>query len=102
VLLAYGLSDVAVTLVALALFDAGLFAAQVANQTTILAINPAAPAQFNGAYMLVYFIGGSLGTGFGTAAVAGIGWPACVAICGVAIAVAGALTMSMGAGGTDC
>lgn len=101
VILAYGLSDVAVTLVALALFDAGLFAAQVANQTTILAMNPAAPAQSNGAYMLVYFIGGSLGTGFGTAAVAGIGWPACVAICGASIAVAGALTRSMGAGGTE-
>lgn len=97
VVLACGLPNVAVTLIALALFDAGLFAAQVANQSTILAINPDAPAQFNGAYMLVYFIGGSLGTGFGTAAVADAGWPACVAVCGAAIAVAGTLTMSMSA-----
>lgn len=101
VILVCGLSSVAVTLVALALFDAGLFAAQVANQTTILAVNPQAPAQFNGAYMLVYFIGGSLGTAFGTAAVAGAGWSACIAVCGAAIAAAGVLTRSMGRGVTD-
>ncbi len=99
VVLAFGLSSTAATLSALALFDAGLFAAQVANQSTILAINPTAPAQFNGAYMLVYFIGGSVGTGFGAVAVANVGWEACVAICGAAIAIAGALTASMRSGG---
>jgi predicted MFS family arabinose efflux permease len=56
------LSNAAVTLACLGLFDAGLFAAQVANQSTVLAIDPAAPARFNSAYMLIYFIGGSLGT----------------------------------------
>jgi hypothetical protein len=30
-----------------------------------------ATAQFNGAYMLIYFVGGSAGTAFGAAAV---GW----------------------------
>jgi predicted MFS family arabinose efflux permease len=39
------LSNTAVTLACLALFDAGLFAAQVANQSTVLAIDPAAPAR---------------------------------------------------------
>jgi predicted MFS family arabinose efflux permease len=63
------LSNAAVTLACLGLFDAGLFAAQVANQSTVLAIDAAAPAQFNSAYMLVYFIGGTLGTAFGAAAV---------------------------------
>jgi predicted MFS family arabinose efflux permease len=65
------LSTAALTLACLGLFDAGLFAAQVANQNTVLAIDPGAPAQFNSAYMLIYFVGGSLGTAFGAAAV---GW----------------------------
>ena len=52
VILAACLSNTAVTLACLGLFDAGLFAAQVANQSTVLAIDPAAPAQFNSAYML--------------------------------------------------
>ena len=92
VALGFGLENVVVTLVALAVFDAGLFAAQVANQTTILAIDPAAPARFNGAYMLVYFVGGSVGTAVGATAVAGIGWQATMGICLTAVVVAGALT----------
>ncbi|WP_112238812.1 MFS transporter [Kribbella monticola] len=64
----------AVTMVCLALFDAGLFAAQVANQSTVLAIDPSAPARLNGGYMVVYFVGGSLGTAYGPSAVAWFGW----------------------------
>jgi predicted MFS family arabinose efflux permease len=82
------LSNAAVTLACLALFDAGLFAAQVANQSTVLAIDPAAPAQFNSAYMLVYFIGGTLGTAFGAAAVGWFGWPETAVIAAGAIALA--------------
>ncbi|MEA3527743.1 MFS transporter [Nocardia sp. CDC186] len=75
-------------LVCLGLFDAGLFAAQVANQSTVLAIDPAAPARFNSAYMIVYFVGGSLGTAIGAAAVGWIGWPATAALATAAIATA--------------
>jgi predicted MFS family arabinose efflux permease len=82
------LSNTAVTFACLALFDAGLFAAQVANQSTVLAIDPAAPARFNSAYMLVYFVGGTLGTAFGAAAVGWFGWPATTAIAAGAIALA--------------
>ena len=82
------LSNTAVTLACLALFDAGLFAAQVANQSTVLAIDPTAPARFNSAYMLVYFIGGTLGTAFGAAAVGWFGWPATIAVAVGAIALA--------------
>ncbi|WP_309226897.1 MULTISPECIES: MFS transporter [unclassified Mycolicibacterium] len=92
--LAFGLDSVAATMVALAMFDAGLFAAQVANQTTILAIHPSAPARFNSAYMLVYFIGGSLGTAFGAAAVASFNWATCVGACGAALLVAVVLTVA--------
>ena len=86
------LSNTAVTLVCLGLFDAGLFAAQVANQSTVLAIDPAAPARFNSAYMLVYFVGGSLGTAFGAAAVGWFGWITTVTVAAGAIIVAAAIT----------
>ncbi|OBB10302.1 MFS transporter [Mycolicibacterium setense] len=94
VALAEGLSNPVVTLAGLALFDAGLFAAQVANQSTVLAIDPAAPAQFNSAYMVVYFVGGSLGTAFGAAAVGWLGWPATAALTAVVIAVAMLLSIT--------
>ncbi|MDF3341182.1 MFS transporter [Mycolicibacterium septicum] len=92
VTLAGGLSSPAATLVCLAVFDAGLFAAQVANQSTVLAIDPAAPAQFNSAYMVVYFVGGSLGTAFGAAAVGWLGWPVTAAVTAAAIVLAILLT----------
>ncbi|MEU8125341.1 MFS transporter [Spirillospora sp. NPDC049024] len=81
------------TLLCLALFDAGLFAAQVANQSTVLAIDPAAPARFNSAYMLVYFVGGSLGTAFGATAVERFGWPATTGFAAAAVIVAAAVTL---------
>ena len=68
------LPNTVATLLGLALFDAGLFAAQVANQSTVLAIDPTSPARFNSAYMMVYFVGGTLGTMFGAAAVEWFGW----------------------------
>ncbi|HTI77827.1 MAG TPA: MFS transporter, partial [Mycobacterium sp.] len=78
----------------LAMFDAGLFAAQVANQSTVLAIDPTAPAQYNSAYMLVYFIGGTAGTAFGAAAVGWFGWSATAAIAAVAITLAVSITVA--------
>ncbi|WP_280434404.1 MFS transporter [Nocardia carnea] len=88
----FGLANTVVTLVCLAVFDAGLFAAQVANQSTVLAIDPSAPARFNSAYMLVYFVGGSLGTAFGAAAVEWFGWPATASIAAAAIGAAAMIT----------
>ncbi len=87
------LHNTAVTLVCLALFDAGLFAAQVANQSTVLALNPSAPARFNSAYMMAYFVGGSLGTMFGAAAVGWVGWEATSAIIAALIAIAAVITL---------
>lgn len=83
------------TLVCLGLFDAGLFAAQVANQSTVLALDSAAPARFNSAYMLIYFVGGSLGTAFGAAAVGWFGWPATAVLAAVAIGVAAIITLAI-------
>ncbi|MFI2486448.1 MFS transporter [Promicromonospora kroppenstedtii] len=81
-------------LVCLALFDGGLFAAQVANQSTVLAIDPRAPARFNSAYMIVYFVGGSLGTAFGAAAVSWIGWTGTTVVAAAAIALGAAVTLA--------
>ncbi|GAA4226453.1 MFS transporter [Actinomadura meridiana] len=92
-LVGFALPSAAAALACLALFDAGLFAAQVANQSTVLAIDPAAPARFNSACMLVYFVGGSLGTAFGASAVEQFGWSATTAITAAAIAIAAAITL---------
>ncbi|RZS40919.1 putative MFS family arabinose efflux permease [Herbihabitans rhizosphaerae] len=97
--LAFALPNTAVTLACLALFDAGLFAAQVANQSTVLAIDPSAPARFNSAYMIVYFVGGSIGTAFGAAAVDWVGWPATAGITVTAIAAAALITVRVAAPG---
>jgi predicted MFS family arabinose efflux permease len=75
-------------LTALAVFDAGLFSAQVANQSTILGIDPARPAQFNGAYMVVYFIGGSVGVAAGGSLIALLGWS------GIGLTAVAALTVA--------
>jgi predicted MFS family arabinose efflux permease len=91
--LAVSLSSTVSTLIGLALFDAGLFAAQVANQSTVLGIEPSAPARFNSAYMVVYFAGGSLGTAFGAAAVEQLGWTATALVTAAVIAVAAVITM---------
>ena len=60
----------------------------------MLAIDPTAPARFNSAYMLVYFIGGTLGTAFGAAAVGWFGWPATTAVAACAIALAMTITVA--------
>ncbi len=94
VALSASLPHTVVTLICLGLFDAGLFAAQVANQSTVLAIDPTAPARFNSAYMVVYFIGGSSGTAAGAAGVGWFGWPATAALAAAAITAATAVTLT--------
>ena len=81
------------TLLCLAVFDAGLFAAQVANQNTVLAIDRSSPARFNSAYMVIYFIGGGAGTAFGAAAVDWMGWPTTAMMTAIAIGAALVLTL---------
>jgi predicted MFS family arabinose efflux permease len=78
-------------LLALALFDAGLFGAQVANQRRVLNMDPLRPAQLNSTYMVIYFIGGSLGAAAGGPIVSTLGWPAAVSAAVLAIVSALAL-----------
>lgn len=93
--LTFSLHHTVVVLGCLALFDAGLFAAQVANQSTVLAIDPDAPARFNSAYMVVYFLGGTAGTALGAVTVAHLGWPATALIATAAVLAAIVLTTSV-------
>lgn len=89
----FTLANTVVALICLAVFDAGLFAAQVANQSAVLAIDPEAPARFNSAYMLVYFVGGSVGTACGAATVERFGWLATAVIAAAAIGIAATITL---------
>jgi predicted MFS family arabinose efflux permease len=90
---AWRLDSTVATMTCLAVFDAGLFAAQVANQSEVLAIDPAAPARFNSAYMLVYFVGGSLGTAVGALVAEQVGWAAAALLAASSIALAALLTL---------
>lgn len=87
------LSSTIITLLALAAFDAGLFAAQVANQSNVLSIDPAASGRFNSAYMIIYFIGGSVGAAYGSASVEWLGWHATAWTCTAAVAFATTITV---------
>lgn len=56
------------------LLDAGVQAAQVANQTRVLALRPEARNRVNTVYMICYFTGGSAGSLAGAAAWSMYGW----------------------------
>jgi predicted MFS family arabinose efflux permease len=86
----------AMLLAALAVFDAGLFSAQVANQSTVLGIDPGRPAQFNGAYMVVYFIGGSVGTAIGGSLIDLVGWAGIGLTATTALTVAASVVLLSG------
>lgn len=48
--------------VGLAVFDAGCFVAQAANQSLVIGIDPADSGSLSGAYLVLYFAVGALGT----------------------------------------
>lgn len=96
-----GLGSAPFMLVMLALFDAGLFAAQVANQSRVLSLDPIRPARFNSVYMVVYFVGGSVGTAAGGVIVSLFGWPAAAASAAAAIAAAFVMISLTAQGGSE-
>jgi predicted MFS family arabinose efflux permease len=64
------------------LLDAGVQGNQIANQARIYTLNPAHHSRINAAYMVIYFIGGSLGSLIGAQAWVLAGW---VGVCGIGI-----------------
>jgi predicted MFS family arabinose efflux permease len=61
-LLATGLGSPPVTALGLALFDAGCFAAQAANQSRIITLDPARSGSLSSVYLVLYFVAGAIGT----------------------------------------
>ncbi|MET7366239.1 MFS transporter [Streptomyces sp. NPDC005566] len=73
-LLATGLDTPPVTALGLALFDAGCFAAQAANQSRVMAIDPDRSGSLSSVYLVLYFIVGAIGTALAAPLLAAIGW----------------------------
>ncbi|WP_082549004.1 MFS transporter [Rhizobacter sp. Root404] len=85
-LLAVSLHSVVVTAVALALFDTGCFAAQVANQASIVAIDPRRAGSLSAAYLVLYYGAGAVGAAIAGVIVSNLGWT------GIAVIAAAATT----------
>lgn len=80
--------------VALAVFDAGCFAAQVANQASVVAIQPARSGTLNAAYLTLYYAAGALGAAVAGMLVECVGWGGLMVVTAVAIAAAGLINVA--------
>jgi predicted MFS family arabinose efflux permease len=74
------------------LLDAGVQAAQVANQSSVLRLKPDARNRVNTVYMICYFTGGSIGSLAGAAAWSRYHW-AGVCATGIGFMVIGTLVL---------
>ena len=54
--------------------DIGVQAAQISNQSRIYALKPEARSRINTVYMVVYFIGGAIGSAVGVVVWPAFGW----------------------------
>ncbi|MFE1442550.1 MFS transporter [Streptomyces sp. NPDC058739] len=72
--LATGLDRPLVTAAGLALFDAGCFAAQAANQSRVIALDPARSGSLSSVYLVLYFTIGALGTALAAPLLNLLGW----------------------------
>ncbi|VWB26866.1 major facilitator transporter [Burkholderia aenigmatica] len=86
--LAPSLSHPAVTAAALALFDAGCFAAQVANQASVVAIQPTRAGALNSAYLTFYYVAGAMGTAVAGTIAIRAGWEALALLAAIATVIA--------------
>ncbi|MEU9449845.1 MFS transporter [Streptomyces sp. NPDC048277] len=91
-LLATGLNTPPVTALGLALFDAGCFAAQAANQSRVIALDPARSGSLSSVYLVVYFTVGALGTAVTAPLLDALGWQ------GTALTALGALLVAAALG----
>ncbi|MGM9387182.1 MFS transporter, partial [Streptomyces antibioticus] len=91
VLLATGLGTPAVTASGLALFDAGCFAAQAANQSRVLALDPERGGSLSSVYLVLYFVVGALGTAIAAPLLDAVGWRGTTAVALAALVAAAAV-----------
>jgi predicted MFS family arabinose efflux permease len=87
-----GTSSLAALIVGVILLDAGVQAAQVANQTRVFQLNPEARSRINTVYMIGYFGGGSIGSLIGSWAWSAWQWPG-VCVAGIALMTLAAIAL---------
>ena len=88
--------------VGLAVFDAGCFAAQVANQARVVAIQPVRAGALNAAYLTLYYAAGAGGAVAAGMLVERLGWGAMMLVAAGAVTAAawiGASRATVGAAG---
>lgn len=95
-LLATGLNTPPVTAAGLALCDAGCFAAQAANQSRVITLDPQRSGSLSSVYLVLYFTIGAVGTGLAAPLLSTLGWQ------GTALTALAALLLAAacGRGGT--
>ncbi|MEU2060850.1 MFS transporter [Streptomyces sp. NPDC013455] len=74
-LLATGLDSPPATVLGLALFDAGCFAAQAANMSRVIALDPRRSGSLTSVYLVLYFTVGVLGTALAAPLLGALAWP---------------------------
>lgn len=79
-------------MLALGIFDAGCFAAQVANQSAIVRLAPDRSGALMSTYLLLYYVAGAIGTAAAGPLVSLGGWDHLVAT--AAVAIIGAIILS--------
>ncbi|GAB7106512.1 MFS transporter [Streptomyces phaeofaciens JCM 4814] len=89
VLLAVGLGAPLVTALGLALFDAGCFAAQAANQSRVIALDPARSGSLSSVYLVLYFVLGAVGTALAAPLLDTVGWRGTALVASAALLAAG-------------
>ncbi len=90
-LLGTGLGTPPVTILGLALFDAGCFAAQAANQSRVIALDPERSGSLSSVYLVLYFIVGAVGTALGAPVLEALGWRGACVTAGAALLLAALL-----------
>jgi len=91
-LMGFAGDSLAALAVGVVLMDAGVQGSHISNQTRIFALNPALRNRINSVYMVVYFIGGAVGSALGSWAWAHGGWR-WVCWCGGALGAVGLLPL---------
>ncbi|MFG2881128.1 MFS transporter [Streptomyces sp. NPDC048297] len=90
-LLATGLHSQPVTVLGLALFDAGCFAAQAANMSRVIALAPLRSGSLSSVYLVLYFTVGAVGTALAPPLSIALGWPGTALTATAALLLAAAL-----------
>ncbi|MQY34519.1 Inner membrane transport protein YnfM [Streptomyces sp. RB17] len=93
-LLATGLNNPPVTALGLALFDAGCFAAQAANLSGVIALDPHRSGSLTSVYLVLYFTAGALGTALAAPLLDTFGWRGTALTALTALLLAAALTLA--------